>query len=194
MNINSRAKRILCYGDSNTWGWVPASMGKDRFLVDKRWTGRLQKLLGADFEIIEEGLGGRTTMFADPRPEFPERNGLVTLPIILETHLPLDLVILMLGTTDTKEMMNLSVQEIGLGMSNLVKAVKDSKLLNNQKTPAVLVVVPPVVKEDAEFAAKLFKGGNTKGMALADTYQEVAKNEEVYYLNPLKWTVMRAFI
>ncbi len=185
MNINSQAKRILCYGDSNTWGWVPASMGKERFSVDKRWPGILQKLLGTDYEIIEEGLGGRTTMFNDPRPEFPERNGLAMLPIILETHLPLDLVILMLGTTDTKEMMNLSEQEIGLGMSNLVKAVKNSKLLNNQKTPAVFVVVPPVVKEDADFAAKLFKGGTAKGMALANIYQQVADNEKVYYLNPL---------
>lgn len=185
MNINPQAKRILCYGDSNTWGWVPASMGKDRFSVDKRWTGRLQKLLGADFEIIEEGLGGRTTMFVDPRPEYPNRNGLDSLGIILETHLTLDLVILMLGTTDTKEMMNLSVQEIGEGMSNLVKAVKGSKLLNNQRTPSILVVVPPVVNEEAEFAAKLFKGGTAKGMGLIDIYQEVTTAEKVYYLNPL---------
>jgi lysophospholipase L1-like esterase len=68
-------------------------------------------------------------MFDDPRPEFSARNGLKTLPIILETHLPLDLVIVMLGTTDTKEMMNVSSEKTAEGMRNLIKTIKNYKVL-----------------------------------------------------------------
>lgn len=68
-------------------------------------------------------------MFDDPRPEFPERNGLKTLPILLETHLPLNLVIVMLGTTDTKEMMDLSSEKITEGIQNIIKVIKNHKIL-----------------------------------------------------------------
>lgn len=57
MNRNNKAKRVLCYGDSNTWGRVPSGMGEERYPVDTRWPGILQNLLGENYEIIEEGLG-----------------------------------------------------------------------------------------------------------------------------------------
>jgi lysophospholipase L1-like esterase len=186
MNTNKETKRILCYGDSNTWGWVPSSMGKKRFDVQTRWPGLLQKKLGDSYEIIEEGLGGRTTMFDDPRPEFPERNGLKTLPIILESHLPLDYVILMLGTTDTKEMMRLSAENIAEGMHKLVLTVKKFKTLEGTNSPKILIVVPPVVDESCEFASKLFKGGTEKAEALREKYKLVAKQEKVMFLDPTK--------
>lgn len=184
MNTNSKAKRILCYGDSNTWGWVPLSMGAERYSISQRWPGVLQDMLGKDYEVIEEGLGGRTTMFDDPRPEFTERNGLKTLPIILETHLPLDLVIIMLGTTDTKEMMNLSSKQTALGMLNLIKAVKGYKVLKESSVPQILIVVPPVVEEKGELAAKLFKGGSQKGRELAAAYKNLAESEGILFLDP----------
>lgn len=184
MNINTKTKRILCYGDSNTWGWVPQSMGLARFPIENRWTGILQKLLGSDYEVIEEGLGGRTTMFDDPRPEFPERNGAKILPIILESHLPLDLVIIMLGTTDTKEMMKLSGEQIVDGMHNLVKIVKNYKVLTGYSSPRILIIVPPVVNEKASFASTLFKGASQKGVYLIEAYKQLADNEGLLYLNP----------
>lgn len=184
MNTNKKAKRILCYGDSNTWGWVPSSMGMERFSIGERWPGILQELLGEDYEVIEEGLGGRTTMFEDLRLEFPERNGLKTLPIILESHLPLDLVIVMLGTTDTKEMLGLSSAEITEGMRNLIRAIKGYKVLKGSVAPKILVVVPPIVREEADFASKLFKGGSEKGRALIATYKSLAEGENVFYLDP----------
>lgn len=184
MNTNNKAKRILCYGDSNTWGWVPMAMGMERFSVTERWPGILQDLLGKNYEVIEEGLGARMTMFDDPRPELPERNGLKTLPIILETHLPLDLVILMLGTPDTKEMMNLSSEEIAQGICELIKTIKNYKILKGANKPQVLVVVPPLVKEEADFAAKLFKGGFVKARGLVEAYKKVAESEGVFYLDP----------
>ena len=184
MNTNSKAKRILCYGDSNTWGWIPSSAGLERFSVDERWTGILQNLLGNDYEIIEEGLGGRTTAFEDPRSDFPERNGARTLPVILESHLPLNLVILMLGTTDTKEMLNLSTEDTTEGMRKLIRTAKNCKVLKGSLAPKILVVVPPIIKEGTELTLKLFKGGSAKGYGLIEAYGKLAEDEKVFYLNP----------
>ncbi len=186
MNTNPRAKRILCYGDSNTRGRVPWSMGTQRYSSKERWPGILQDLLGSEYEVIEEGLGGRTTMFDDPRPAFPERNGLQTLPILLETHLPLNLLILMLGTTDTKPMMNLNSEEIGEGMRKLIQTTKGYKVLQGTVSPEILVIVPPIVKDDTEFASQLFAGGTKKGNELIEIYRKVAEEEGVQYFDPSK--------
>jgi len=91
-------KRILCFGDSNTWGWNP--IDKQRYSKNERWPGVVAKFLGEGFEIIEEGLNGRTTVWDDPVEG--NKNGKEHLPIMLETHRPIDLLILMLGTNDLK--------------------------------------------------------------------------------------------
>ncbi|MBU0975744.1 MAG: SGNH/GDSL hydrolase family protein [Patescibacteria group bacterium] len=184
MNTNPSAKRILCYGNSNTWGWVPNKMGSERFSIDKRWTGILQNLLGNSYEVIEEGLGARTTKFHDPRPELPQRNGLESLLMILETHLPLDLVILMLGTTDTKEMFDVSPDKISDGLRALVKTIQEYKVLEGSNSPKILIIVPPIVKEEADFASKLFKGGTAKGKALKTLYSQVAIENGCSFLDP----------
>lgn len=184
MNTNSNAKRVLCFGDSNTWGWVPSKMGAERYDLETRWTGILQTELGDDYEIIEEGLGARTTMFDDPRPELPLRNGLSSLPLVLETHLPLDLVIVMLGTTDTKEMLGKSPEDISEGMREIVRFIKNFKTVNDTDVPKVLIVVPPIVNENAEFAVSLFKGGREKGRALKELYKTVAIEEDCEFLAP----------
>ncbi len=184
MNPHPKATQILCYGDSNTWGWVPSKMGKERYDIENRWPGLLQKKLGDRYEVIEEGLGGRTTAFDDPRPEFPGRNGLQTLASVLESHLPLDLVILMLGTTDAKEMMGLDSTKITKGMRKLIRAVKKGKRLDGSSSPQILVIVPPILKEKAAFASTLFKGGTAKTKELIESYSTLAKEEKVLYLNP----------
>jgi len=184
MNTNKNSKRILCYGDSNTWGWIPGSMGKQRFDTSSRWTALLQKKLTNNYEVIEEGLGGRTTMFDDPRPELPGRNGLTTLPIILETSLPLDYVIIMLGTTDTKPLINKTPEEITDGIKKIIKVIKNFKVLENTTSPKIILVVPPIVDETADFASKLFIGGTKKGTELKRLYETVSKEENILFLDP----------
>ena len=95
-------KNILCFGDSNTWGYDPTSNLSQRYPIDVRWTSVLQKQLGAEYRIIEEGLNGRTTCknLEDPDPMAPFLSGSEALPVILQTHRPLDLVIMILGTND----------------------------------------------------------------------------------------------
>lgn len=184
MNLNQPVQRILCYGDSNTWGWVPGSQGTQRYSVDERWPGMLQSLLGDGYQVIEDGLGARTTMFDDPRPEFPGRNGLQTLPAVLKVNWPLEIVILMLGTTDTKEMINATSQRIGQGMQKLVQMVKSLKSSALSAKPKILIIVPPIVDETAEFALTLFKGGTAKGKELVEVYKNIAAEEQVNYLDP----------
>ena len=95
-------KRVLCYGDSNTWGFnaMNENVYGQRFPEEVRWTGRLQTLLGENWTVIEEGLCGRTTVFEDPLRE--GLNGLQYLGPCLATHNPIDYLILMLGTNDCK--------------------------------------------------------------------------------------------
>ena len=89
-------KTILCFGDSNTWGYNPEN--GQRFGPEERWTGILRNSLGEDYRVIEEGLNGRTTLWDDPIAGF--KNGLDYLMPCLESHMPFDLITIMLGTND----------------------------------------------------------------------------------------------
>lgn len=91
-------KRVLCFGDSNTWGLDPVSRG--RYPESVRWTGVCQRLLGNDICILEDGISGRTTVFEDPYVE--NRCGLKGLGYALMAQRPLDAVVLALGTNDLK--------------------------------------------------------------------------------------------
>ena len=113
-------KYVLCYGDSNTWGCAPETMARYEF--DQRWPGVMQKELGADFHVYENALNGRTTVFDDPIEE--GRCGKATLETALLMNAPLDLVILMLGTNDTKLRFNVSAWDIGWGMDLLIQYVR----------------------------------------------------------------------
>jgi len=93
-------KRILCYGDSNTWGSVPAFCPGERWGPDVRWTGVCQKELGSEFLILEDGVSGRTSIWDDP--QCPWRNGEKALGYSLLAQRPLDLLVLSLGTNDLK--------------------------------------------------------------------------------------------
>lgn len=114
-------KSVLCFGDSNTYGLKPDGSG--RFDKTERWTGILSEMLGhKDYEVIEEGLVGRTTVFEDSTRL--GRNGSKLLPILLETHGPVDTVVLMLGTNDCKTVYNASPRLIARGVEILLKQIK----------------------------------------------------------------------
>lgn len=142
-------RNILCYGDSNTYGLSPEWLnGKPgRHGPDIRWPGALQRLLGDEYHIIEEGLNGRTSVFDDPTSA--GRRGLDFLPVCVESHLPLDLVILMLGTNDVRSMYGVSPGEIAAGMGRLVQAVLNPFIYMMFTPPKVLIAAPVPIGEDA---------------------------------------------
>lgn len=171
------AKRILCFGDSLTWGWIPVEDGAptDRFPADVRWTGVLAEQLGAEYEVIEEGLSARTTNIDDPTD--PRLNGAGYLPSCLASHLPLDLVIIMLGTNDTKAYFRREPLDIAVGMSVLVTQVLTSAggVGTWYPAPQVLVVSPPeLAPMPHPWFQLIFEGGQRKSAELAKVYSALA--------------------
>jgi lysophospholipase L1-like esterase len=160
---------ILCFGDSNTWGYDPAT--GQRFPANIRWTGVMQQALGPDFRVIEEGLNSRTTVWEDPVDG--DRMGKRHLPPCLDSQAPLDLVVLMLGTNDTKKRFSAPPQDIANGVGVLLDMVAHSTAGREGNAPPVLLVAPAPLAELTEFA-QTFEGGVEKSRALAPLYSALA--------------------
>lgn len=167
-------KVILAYGDSNTHGTMPMATLEDsgRFGPAERWPGVCAAELGAGFRVIEEGLPGRTTVHADPI-EGAYKNGLAVLPAILETHRPIDLVVLMLGTNDLKQRFSLPPGDIGRSMGLLVQTVQKAMAGPDRGVPRILVVAPMPV-EEVGCLAEMFTGGAAKSRGVAAAYAGIA--------------------
>jgi len=134
-------KTIVCFGDSNTWGYDAET--DHRFQDDIRWTGLLHTELGDTYQIIEEGLPGRTSVSEDPL--FEVLSGLSYLYPCLMSHAPIELVVIMLGTNDTKERFGLTSYNIAQGIVRLALKAKASGAGLNGKAPEVLVIAPPPI-------------------------------------------------
>ncbi|MGH1441336.1 MAG: GDSL-type esterase/lipase family protein [Cellvibrionaceae bacterium] len=147
------AKRILVFGDSNSWGWKPVAnfFPTDRYPRDMRWPGVLDNELGKNYVVIEEALSARTSIFDDDTFEglgmpLPGHsfNGLKALPGIIASHMPLDLVIIMLGGNDVKAQFAASPLDISLGLLQLASEVKKNSGLGTIYSPAQVMIVSPV--------------------------------------------------
>ena len=178
-------KHILCFGDSNTWGYSPQD--GSRFPPNVRWTGTLQKTLGADYNIIEEGLNGRTTFINEEGEDArPFRSGSDVFSMILESHRPLDLVTIMLGTNDLKLEFNLSVEEIAQGVKELCEIVLSSEYLIDN--PPKLLLISPIhigstIQPDQE---EFFEQAREKSYQFAEHYQRVAEELGIHFLDAAK--------
>ena len=170
-------KTVLCFGDSNTWGYSP--LDGSRHPHDVRWTGVLQRLLGSDYLVIEEGLNGRTNVTNEE--ERPIRSGLNVLPILLESHRPLDLVVIMLGTNDLKHDFNLSAEEIADGARQVCRSVIDCEYLVDP--PQILLISPTHVELMTEEEQDIFIGAIEKSRELARHYQVVAEDLGIHFLD-----------
>ena len=179
-------KNIMCFGDSLTWGWIPVREGAPtmRYPADIRWTGVLQRSLGQEYVVIEEGLSARTTNLEDPTD--PRLDGSAYLPPALASHLPLDLVIIMLGTNDTKAYFQRTAFEISAGMSKLVGQVLTSAggVGTTYPAPQVLIMAPPPLKTMPHaYFQSLFSSGHEKTAALGQLYGHLANFMKVHFLN-----------
>ena len=136
------ARTIVCFGDSNTWGASPVD--GSRLPRSVRWPGVLRAALGDAYEVIEEGLNARTTVYDGPLNE--GRVGKDVLQPILWTHAPVDLVIISLGTNDLKVWFGLTASEIAYGAATLIDLAKRSLAGPGGMPPAVLLVAPPPIE------------------------------------------------
>jgi len=138
-------KTILCYGDSNTWGFVPTQPGTviQRYPKNIRWPGRLQEHLGKNYYIIEEGLNGRATNIDHPIP--PDRNGARYLPPCLYSHAPIDLVILSLGGNDLKTYFQRDLTTIIDGIRELVTIIQSSSYGHDLQSPPQVLLLSHLI-------------------------------------------------
>ena len=169
-------KHIVCLGDSNTHGYCAdprdCADGGIRFNEEERWTRLLQKGLGEDYLVIEEGLSGRTTCFDDPIHE--GLNALNYITPCLKSHETVDLLIIMLGTNDTKDRFYASAACIGIGMARLVKKAMATECWGGKK-PNILVICPPPIGEgmlQSHVADTMGTGCVEKSRQLAHYYKE----------------------
>lgn len=133
--------RILCIGDSNTWGYNPANGER---LVN-RWTRVLMQMM-PEHEIIEEGLNGRT--LCSPDPVKAERCGITALKMLLMSHKPVDLVILMLGTNELKKCFDCSAKRIAGEVGEFIKIIRNPDSWQKFNVPRLLVVSPILIRDE----------------------------------------------
>jgi lysophospholipase L1-like esterase len=182
----AEAGRILVYGDSLTWGWTPVEtvVPTTRYPRGTHWTDVLVEAVGPDVEVVVDALSGRTTDADDPLD--PRLNGAAHLPTALAAHLPLDLVVILLGTNDTKVYFGREPFDIAAGALKLLGLVAASAggVGTAYPAPPALLVAPPPLGEVTElFHAELFRGGQAKSAALAPLYAAVAKLAGADFLN-----------
>lgn len=175
-------RTLLLFGDSNTHGTMPmADLSETgRFAREERWAGRLQALL-PDWEVINEGHPGRTTLHDDP-VEGPHRNGLRVLPALLETHRPVDVVLVMLGTNDLKERFSVNAGDIALSLERLVKEIRASGAGPGGSSPGILIAAPPPI-EEVGCLAEIFAGGAAKSRLLAARIEAMAERNGLSFLD-----------
>ena len=166
---------ILCYGDSNTHGTAPMRDFDDgrRFGHGERWTSVMRQMLGPDWWVVEEGLPGRTTVLDDPI-EGTDRNGLTYLPPCLQSHLPIDVVTIALGTNDLKVRFGMPPTDIAAGAGILVETVRSVLQRFGQQAKILLVAPPPILEVGC--LADMFAGGAVKSQSFGRHYAAMAKN------------------
>lgn len=159
-------RTVLVFGDSNTHGTMPMQAAGEmrRHPPGARWTDLLARHLPG-WTVIAEGQPGRTTVHDDPM-EGPHRNGALVLPALLESHRPLDAVMLMLGTNDLKGRFSVGPADIALGLDRLARIVRASASGPEGAAPRLLLACPPPIRETGCLAA-VFAGGAAKSAGLS---------------------------
>ena len=181
--------RILCFGDSLTWGYDPVN--KVRFSDDVRWTRVLQTKLGSSFEIIEEGQNGRTIATEDPAEG--EKNGLKYIGPCLESHRPLDLVIIMLGSNGCKQKFAYSAMDIAGEMQIMLEKVISFNHFRCGDSFKILLISPPRIRETLKDSwleeSFNYSHAGVSSAALAGWYKQLAEMYETYYMDASDYVI-----
>ena len=183
-------KNILCFGDSNTWGFVPGAFDPKtlymkRYSIRERWPGLLRDILGEDFHIIEEGLNGRTTNVE--YPDLSGRSGTSYILPCLYSHSPLDLVILNIGINDIKVIFDRSMMEISKGMAEIIDLIRSTSYgPDMQGQPQILLLSPSALIHEGyvdQNNESAFKGGMEKSLLFNDYYEKLALERDCHYID-----------
>ncbi len=170
-------KTILCFGDSLTWGYNP----KDgtRYPYEQTWPGILQEALGAGYRVIAEAIYARTTCWE--LPYVPFRSGKDFLPVALEAHSPLDLVIIMLGMNDLMKLCGKSADESAWGLLVLTRIIQSPVF--GGIPPKILIIAPPVLGKLSPFMEMAYGGMEEESKKLASRYKIIAETALCEFLD-----------
>lgn len=175
-------KSILCYGDSNTYGHDPRN--SLRYKKELRWTTILQNLLGEDYEVINEGLNGRTTAYN--REDGAYMNGYTHLLACFATHKPVDYLIIMLGTNDCNKELHLTSNDIANGLEKLINLIENEGTLLQDIKPKIVIVTPACISEDyktSPYFDQLDEESVKKSHEIEPLYKELARKHNCLYLD-----------
>ena len=178
-------KTILCYGDSNTWGF---NYQGGRFPPEERWPDVMQRELGEDFYVVAEGLNGRTAGHDDPDDDCSEaKNGRRFLIPCLRSHFPLDLVILMLGTNDLKVRFFTTVDKVAEDVGTLAGMARTELRDLQGYEPEILLVAPMAIGDGIEHSVFRDVFGGRRAVRpsaeLADALRRIAGRNSCHFLN-----------
>jgi lysophospholipase L1-like esterase len=173
---------IVCFGDSNTHGSPPwTGEPRPRYGPDVRWPGVLAAALGPSWRVCEEGLPGRTTVHPDPI-EGGHLSGLAALPMVLGTHSPVDVLVIMLGTNDLKARFAFGPADIATAVGTLVRSGRAFCEATGRPVPRILVIAPAPVTEVGEIG-EMIAGGTEKSRRLGPMLRATAAELGVDFLD-----------
>lgn len=182
-------KRILCFGDSLTWGFDPDK--RTRFDEGIRWTSRLQEKLGSDYVVIEEGQNGRTIASEDPSEG--EKNGMTYIGPCLESHLPIDVLILMLGTNNLKPKFGLCSMDIAGQMQLMLQKILSVNHFKFNDSMKIILIAPPYVGEnirDSWLGESFgYEDSIKKSKELASWYKQLADMYAIEFIDASEYVV-----
>lgn len=174
---------LLVYGDSNTHGTPPLTRRgvSDRYGTDVRWPSVTGAELGPDWTVVDQGLPGRTTQFDDPVMG-AHMNGQLGLRIALQSHGPIDVLSIMLGTNDAKTRFAPTPQRVTAGMAGLLDIALSEEMQSRHGGFAVLLVCPPAVVETGILAGE-FMGAADLFRDLPARYESLARGRGAGYFD-----------
>ena len=179
-------KTIVCYGDSNTYGYNPEN--KKRYSEDIRWTCQLQRLLGEEYRVISEGCNGRTTVFSERKEKW--KRGDRYLRPCLNSHKPVALVLLMLGTNDFKKMFHTNPAKVARGMEKCIRIIQEFTKEKQGESAQILLVSPPHIGADiihGPFRKSFRERAAAYSVELKDYYKKLAKKYGCHFLDASKY-------
>jgi lysophospholipase L1-like esterase len=170
-------KKILCYGDSNTYGFVPETCG--RYEKTERWTGIISNELAPEYEVLEQGLNNRMGFFKSP--ESLKHCGGEYLSIYLQNHKDIDICILALGTNDAQFFYNLNEEITHKGLLHLINSVREAN-----KNTKIILIPPVTIKENilnGIFSMQFDENSIETIKKIFPIYEKTAKENACYYLD-----------
>ncbi|WP_181701487.1 SGNH/GDSL hydrolase family protein [Chthonobacter albigriseus] len=182
--MTARETVVVCFGDSNTHGSAPVPLSPDsvhnRYGPAVRWPGVMAAILGPGFRVIEEGLPGRTTVHADPI-EGAHMNGRLALPMVLGTHAPIDILVIMLGTNDLKARFAVTAQDIADSLERLIREARTWTEGRGKPVPKILLVAPTPIMDIPD--GNMFSGGVEKSAGFSVAIRDTAERAGVAFLD-----------